>query len=145
MNFICIKHKFVQTILKNRILISFFINLLVGILFSFPVFSAQSNASVSYQIQSEFFVEEEIILSNDFQIVGNTAIDYSKDLPVNISRNKIIKRNLISGNKENTKNSSPPNPVYFNILISSSTYINLNSTFVNLSFLKELRTTKMLC
>lgn len=133
--------------MKNKTYISFLINILVGILFSFPVFSAQgsiencinSNNKEYYSVnQSDTFSE-----SDYYFYSANHLSNYnlSDALP-----SKLFKTKLTAGKKE--KHLSDFSPLFLkdhdrhyylsNIVFNYSLYVNL-------SYLKELKTTKMLC
>lgn len=141
------KYKFVHTKLKNRIFISFTVNLLIGILFSFPVFSSQLNVQsnviskyTSNITESETCVAE--ISDNNF----NTSVIFPGNKATIFSKTVFIKKNSSPGNKDNTKISSSPFGFReHNALEVLSKSNNLNFTFVNLSYLKDLKTTRMLC
>lgn len=131
--------------MKNKTIISFCINVLVGMLFTFPVFSADNLLNT-------------VSSKKEFTISGNKlCINNISD-----SRNKSKKE--FPENKTDLKNSSPKN----NHAISSSIYLfhsspivqyfyhifsdltlpfkkNLHPDFTDISYLTELKITKMLC
>ncbi|MBK8549742.1 MAG: hypothetical protein IPL53_01270 [Ignavibacteria bacterium] len=131
--------------MKNKTVISFCINILVGVLFSFPVFSTQSNNNILYPDKSEFNIQD----VKDSQQITNVPGSSSKYYPES-TKNSIYQYkffgNSNSGNKEKTefKQSNTRFKEFFKLNIFLS-LIYLNPIFVNLSYLKDLRTTKMLC
>ncbi len=136
-----------KPILKNKTFISFCINLLIGLLFSFPVFSAQSNVSYINITKSECsIIENEYGFKGSSENISNSDISFPKDRVLKSSETKLSKKNYTPGNKDNSKTSSSP-PGFreqFNIEQTNSCLYS-NPDFVNLTFLKDLRTTKMLC
>ncbi len=135
--------------MKNRIFISFLINILIGILFSFPVFSMNLNVQANSISKFEKRIcENDIIVKNvsDNIYSYNTSIIFPKVSENNFIKTKRVKKGSSPGNRDKTKiNSALPE-----FRKSLSTGIlpcisNLNPTFVNLSYLKYLRITKMLC
>ena len=147
LNFIFHKFSFVKSNLKNKTFISFCINLLIGLLFSFPVFSAQSNVvSVNISKSECSVIENECGFKGSSENISNSDISFPKDKEIKTSQAKLTKKNYIPGNKDNSKsNSSPPGfREQFNIeLLNNCLYSNPDH--VNLTYLKDLRTTKMLC
>ena len=109
--------------MKNKTSISFLINILVGILFSFPVFSAQGNA-------------EHYINSHEYYFISASQTE---------SLN-IFKKNLTTCEKDDNSNDLSQRLLkdQFREYFLSDIFFK-NPDFVNLSYLKELKTTKMLC
>ena len=111
--------------MKNKTSISFLINILVGILFSFPVFSAQGNA-------------EHYINSHEYYFINNHLSD--------ALLSKLFKKNLTTCEKDDNSNDLSQRLLkdQFREYFLSDIFFK-NPDFVNLSYLKELKTTKMLC
>ena len=133
--------------MKNKNFISFLVNILIGIIFSFPVFS--SNISLEDYVNSnQGYVVSDNNSGNlsvsdfNFYTAKHFNIHHLSDaLPA-----KLFKSNLTTGNKVN--HFSDFTPIHlknqFREYLLSDIYFT-NSHFVNLSYLKELKTTKMLC
>ena len=141
------KYKFVKPNLKNKTFISFCINLLIGILFSFPVFSAQGNIVYFNITKNECnVIENDFGFKNISESTGNSGITFPEDRSNNISKDNLSNKNHTPGNKDNSqKGYSPPGfREQFTIDLTQNT-IYTNPFFVNLTYLKDLRTTKMLC
>ncbi|MEO8209960.1 MAG: hypothetical protein ABI840_05335 [bacterium] len=133
--------------MKNKIVISFLINLLVGIIFSFPIFSVQLFA------QGDCISNIECMVSNDeagsnilSDFVDNAVKHFPKHKLNNHPPPKLFKKSSSPGNIDNTKiNSSPPGFKEYASPEILSNKQNFTFTFVNLSYLKDLKITKMLC
>lgn len=140
-------YNFVKTNLKNNIFTSVIVNVLIGILFSFPVYSEQVNMekyaysnteSYNSEIQPESFTESYNFLYSSRCFNSHLLIDA---LP-----SKLYKTNLTTGNKKNLLNGYTLHFLekpFRNFILSDLNQIN--SEHSNLSYLKELKTTKMLC
>ncbi|MDQ3019587.1 MAG: hypothetical protein M3R36_03310 [Bacteroidota bacterium] len=133
--------------MKNKTLISFLINLLVGIIFSFPVFSVQLFAHGDFTSNIEIVVcndERTLEIVSDF---GHVAAKlFPKEKLNSFPNPKLFKKNNSPGNTDNTRIISfPPGFREFTSSEISTTIQNLTYTFVNLSYLKDLKITKMLC
>ena len=141
------KYKFVKPKLKNKTFISFCINLLVGILFSFPVFSAQGNFAYFNITKNECSViESDFGFKNISESTGNSGKTFPVERSFKITKNDHINKNYTPGNKDNSqKGYSPPGfrEQFIIELTQNNSY--QNPVFVNLTYLKDLRTTKMLC
>jgi len=128
--------------LKNKSFISLCVNILIGILFSFPSFSASNTKAADY---SQKCFENSVICNGRKCISNNTQIFFPKiDAPKIILKKFTLSKNL------SVKNYKLLN--FFGKYIFDITDIevlnfktNLNLTFVNISYLKFLRTIKMLC
>ena len=132
--------------MKNKTFISFCINVLVGILFSYPVFSSQ-DYSCDFTINSEEsceFVNETGCINISY--VNGSSTKYYPKSEFDISSQYKFPGNCSSGNKDKTKvEYSPP---CFNENLTYKFFKSqfcLNPVFVNLAYLKDLRITKMLC
>ena len=147
MNLISHKYNFAKLNLKNKTFISFCINLLIGILFSFPVFSAQSNVNLINLSKCECsIIDNESCLNSISDNISNPAIAFPEQTIKKVSGSELSKKNYIPGNKHNSQlNFSPPGTKEQLIPDLTQNCSNLHTTFVNLTYLKELRTTKMLC
>lgn len=133
--------------MKNKTFISFCINLLIGLLFSFPVFSAQGNVNTVNIAKSECnIIENESGFKGSSENISNSDISFPKDRILKTSEKELSKKNSIPGNKDNSITGSSP-PGYREQLNIEQLHFSLyfNPNFVNLSYLKDLRTTKMLC
>ena len=133
--------------MKNKTFISFLVNLLIGIIFSFPVFSSQNSLEDFINSNQDYVVCEsvsETISFTDFYFY--TAIHFNNHHLTDALPAKLFKSNLTTGNKVNHFSDSTPSLIKNQHRVSSLTDIQYaNSCFVNLSYLKELKTTKMLC
>ncbi|MEO8664164.1 MAG: hypothetical protein ABI462_01605 [Ignavibacteria bacterium] len=129
--------------MKNRTFISFCINLLIGILFSFPVFSYQNNVNTSLSdceiLSTGHSYENSVINDGSENLIPQSKI-------VKHSHTRIIKRNYFAGDKDNTKENFC-SPCFIELVFENNTSVAQKHYpfFVNLSYLKELRTTRMLC
>lgn len=133
--------------MKNKTVISFLVNLLIGIIFSFPVFSSHISLEDYINSNQEYAVSDNnsgtVSVSDfNFYTAKHFNIHHLSDaLPA-----KLFKTHLTTGNKVNHFSDFTPvllrnqHREYF----LSDIYFT-NSHFVNLSYLKELKTTKMLC
>ena len=135
--------------MKNRILISFCINILIGILFSFPVFPVHSSYSdlSNSGSGSEFRISgDEPEIKSISVLTGNTFNFYPEDNFVKIHRVKDVKKPFTTGNKGKSGTSTLQHHLkyYFFNDLSSNLKDRVHS-FVNLAYLKDLKTTKMLC
>ena len=147
MKLIYYKYKFVKPKLKNKTFISFCINLLVGILFSFPVFSAQGNIAYFNITKNECnVIESDFGFKNISESTGNSGITFPEDRSNNISKDNLSNKNHTPGNKDNSQKGYSP-PGFREQFIIELTQFNsyTNPVHVNLTYLKDLRTTKMLC
>lgn len=133
--------------MKNKSFISFFVNLLIGILFSIPCFSVQSifeNQSyilLEYQFQIKEFELNSISNSKEQDVKFYLKYKLYKFLHVNFD-----KKVYDGSNNEETRIFLSSKG--FKGKLNSDNYFQLNKeklTYVNLSYLKELRTIKMLC
>lgn len=143
MKFTSHKHNF--EVLKSKVQISFWVNLLVGLIFSFPVLAASAGNS-GY------------LLSNDKSAAAITIMESCQDglvfvkglnaeEPLKLASSKTEKKSSVTGSNNGKSkyisvkhdNRKSENLILFPEHASS------NSTFVDLSFLKELRTIRMLC
>lgn len=129
--------------MKNKALISFCINILVGLLFSFPVFSAQNISNI--KLANEISISCNELCINH---VAGSNHKLKKEYPkfLNLSETESVKK--ISHYKNSyPAHSSPQVEYYFNQYydLTSSFNAYINSTYVDLSYLTELEVTKMLC
>lgn len=149
LNLICCKHNFAKSKLKNKTLISFCINLLIGILFSFPVFSGQTGVqSVIYTEQEYQILHGELTtFSTNSDNSNATSKLYSEDTQIKIHNPIVNKKNNLSGSNNDKSDFYITDPCYCNLYSYNSKLCcnNLYPTFVNISYLKDLRNTKMLC
>lgn len=148
MNLIFCNHNFAKSKLKNQTLISFCINLLIGILFSFPVFSEQTGVhSVIYTEQDYQILYDELTsCSTDSDIYEITSKLCNEDTQIKISNPLVNKKNNFSGSNTDKSDLYTTGPCYCNFYSNTKTICNnLYPTFVNISYLKDLRNTKMLC
>lgn len=135
--------KFVYTNLRNKPYISFCVHLLIGILFSFPVFSTQGSVDHDPSASTQYTIADDCqagYISYAEDQTGS-AIQFSKSSP-----KKSFDHQYFPGDKHNT--SIDLNYQWHNELSSRIIAADLkyhNSGFVNISYLKDLRTTKMLC
>jgi len=133
-----------NTKLKNKALISFSVNLLIGIIFSFPVLTASSGVS-AYLASPEAFESAVNVIDVDQNVPVFVKLLNSEE-PAKLNTCKTETRNRISGNKNNSKYVSEGLVrSRFEYPLFISDFITKHLSFVNLSYLKELRTTKMLC
>ena len=132
--------------MKNNSLISFRINVLVGLLFCFPVFSAEASIVISIS-KKESFLSCNEISNNDN---AGSRNKFKIDLPIwkKLIREQTASEN-ISFNKNLSYHSRDDSSLYcYYELFSDLTFHFkkiLKPVFVNISFLKELKTIKMLC
>ncbi|MEO8446109.1 MAG: hypothetical protein ABI528_01370 [bacterium] len=135
--------------MKNKTLISFCINLLIGILFSFPVFSQQTGVhSVIYTEQDYQILYNELTsCSTDSDIYKATSLLCIEDTQIKIQNPIVNKKNNFSGSNNDKSDFYIAGQSYCNIYSHNSKLCcnNLYPTFVNISYLKDLRNTKMLC
>ncbi|MCB0728453.1 MAG: hypothetical protein KDD00_13390 [Ignavibacteriae bacterium] len=133
--------------MKNKTFISFLINILIGILFSFPVFSAQGSIENYINSNEEYYVT--VNQSESFSVSESTFLPSRQFNFYHLSdshSSKYLKTNLTAGNKDNHLSDfslqlyKDLNRKYF-----LSDFILKNPCYVNLSYLKDLKTTKMLC
>jgi len=131
--------------MKNKAIISFCINILVGILFTFPLFSAH-NISISVSSKKELTIS-----GNEFCInsISDSRDRSKKEFPESkttlmnssVKKNYAIKKSIIPFH-------SPPITKYFYHIYSDLTFSyrkNLHPNFTDISYLTELKITKMLC
>ena len=133
--------------MKNKTFISFCVNLLIGLLFSFPVFSAQSSVVTVNIVKSECsIIENEDGFKGSTGSISNSDVSFPKDRVLKTSNPGLNKKNYVPGNKDNSKtNLSPPGFREQYIVEQTTGCFYSNPDFVNLTYLKDLRTTKMLC
>ena len=141
------KYKFVKPNLKNKTFISFCINLLVGILFSFPVFSAQGNIVYFNITKNECnVIESDFGFKNISESTGNSGITFPVERSLKISKNDHSNKNYTPCNNDNSQKGYSPPGFREQFIIELTQNISYpNPVFVNLTYLKDLRTTKMLC
>ncbi len=128
--------------LKNKFFISLCLNILIGILFSFPSFSASNTEAADF---SQKCFDNSVICNGRKCISNNTQIFFPKiDAPKIILKAFTLSKNL------SVKNHKLLN--FFGKYIFDITNLevlnskkNLSLTFVNISYLKFLKTIKMLC
>lgn len=130
--------------MKNKKLISFCIHLLIGIIFSFPVITAESNAM--FDCSSDLMIIEQGDNVSCDLFLGDVLLQYHSKAEYCISEKKFFSNNHTDGNS----GSSTPDYLtaqFCNFYHCNSIQLvrNLNHTFVDLSYLKDLKTTKMLC
>ncbi len=134
-------------ILKNKTFISFIINILIGILFSFPVFSAQGTAQNCINSNEEYYFS--VNQSETFSVSDCILYPEKQPCKYNLSDafpSKLFKTNLSAGNKnDHLSDHSLQLFKDFNRRYFLSDFIFKNPCYVNLSYLKDLKTTKMLC
>lgn len=133
--------------MKNKTFISFCINLLVGILFSFPVFSAQGNIAYFNITKNECnVIESDFGFKNISESTGNSGKTFPDDGSFKITKYNLSNKNHTPGNKDNSQKifSMPGFREQFIIELAQINSYQ-NPFFVNLTYLKDLRTTKMLC
>lgn len=133
--------------MKNKTFISFCINLLVGILFSFPVFSAQGNIAYFNITKNECnVIESDFGFKNISESTGNSGKTFPEDRSYRITKYDLNCKNHTPGNKDNSQKGYSP-PGFREQFIIELTQFNsyTNPVHVNLTYLKDLRTTKMLC
>ena len=133
--------------MKNKTFISFCINLLVGILFSFPVFSAQGNIAYFNITKNECnVIESDFGFKNISESSGNSGRTFPVERSIKITKNDLSNKNYTPGNKDNSQNGYSPPGFREQFIIELTQNISYsNPVFVNLTYLKDLRTTKMLC
>ena len=133
--------------MKNKTFISFLVNLLIGIIFSFPVFSSQNSLEDFINSNQDYDVCESVSGTSSFTDFNfYTAIHFKNHHLTDALPAKLFKSNLTTGNKVNHFSDSTPSLIKNQHRVYSLTDIQYaNSCFVNLSYLKELKTTKMLC
>ena len=129
--------------LKNKNIIHLCINSLIGLLFIFPVFSAQ-NIDLNER-DSELSCN-----SQSITCISNINDNSEKFLPVNKSPEyfhliSFSKKFKYTSKYKFSLNHSPPDFKEFIGTETSSNNFYLESTYVNLSYLKDLKITKMLC
>ena len=129
--------------MKNKALISFCINILVGLLFCFPVFSAEVISKIRY---SEVNVScNELYINN----IADSKDKLKKKFPksFNPQKRESVKENFKSFNSSFQNHSSPTfnhfYHIYSDLTLPFKKY--LNPYFIDLSYLTELEVTKMLC
>ena len=133
--------------MKNNNFISFVINILIGIIFCFPVFNINN-----YEYNSADEINNAAVAANQTSyadisvIVGTSTQFFSGDKFYKVHENKIYQNDLLSGDEKNSGNIAFGNSanIHNNTLSTSFTKFR-NNPFTNLSYLKELRNTKMLC
>jgi len=133
--------------LKNNNFISFVINILIGIIFCFPVFNINN-----YVFHSAEEINNAVIASNQTSyaditvLLGTSPQFFSGDKFYKVHENKIYQNDLLSGDEKNSGNTAFGNSanIQNNTLSTSYTKFQKNP-FTDLSYLKELRNTKMLC
>ncbi|MEO6695856.1 MAG: hypothetical protein ABIY50_13210 [Ignavibacteria bacterium] len=129
--------------MKNKAITSFCINLLVGLLFCFPVFSAQHNSTIN-------FASEVSISCNELWInhVADSNHKLKKEFPksYNLVKSKSAPKKAFD-KKSFTAQHSPHVKYYINHYsdLASLFKKHLNSFYVNQSLLTELEVTKMRC
>ena len=133
--------------MKNKTSISFLINILVGILFSFPVFSAQGNAEHYINSHEYYFIsasQTESLNISDCKI--KPVYHFSNNQLSDALLSILFKKNLTTCEKDDNSNDLSQRLLkdQFREYFLSDIFFK-NPDFVNLSYLKELKTTKMLC
>lgn len=136
--------------LRNKAFISTIVNLLIGILFSFPIFSEQANAEVNLNLKKDNICvsispdhSSNLVKGDGFFSSSNFCIPSKKIIT---SSDNPAQKNYNPGNKDNSKVSfcgSIRKESGFTELVSENNCPGF--TFVNLSQLKNLRVTKMRC
>lgn len=133
--------------MKNNNFISFVINILIGILFCFPVFNINN-----YVYHSADEIDNAAVAANQTSyaditvLLGTSPQFFPGDKFYKVHDNKIYQNDLLSGDVKNSGNITFGNSAKtFNITISTSYIKFRNHPFTDLSYLKELRNTKMLC
>lgn len=133
--------------MKNNNFISFVINILIGIIFCFPVFNINN-----YEYNSADEINHAAIVSNHTSyaditvLLGTSPQFFSGDKFYKVHDNKIYQNDLLRGDEKNSGLLSFGSLSNYqnHFQISSFTKFR-NNPFTDLSYLKELRNTKMLC
>jgi len=133
--------------LKNKILISFVVNVLIGILFCFPVFNINKyNSQAGDDINNTVISSNQTSFADISVIVGTSPQFFSGDNFYRIIESKIYQNDFDKGNNFNSGlfSSDIQSIIQDQFHIFSSTLIRKNP-LTDVSYLKELRNTKMLC
>ena len=132
--------------MKNNNFISFVINILIGIIFCFPVFNINNYVYHSpEEIYNAAIASNQTSYADITVIIGTSPQFFSGDKFYKVYENKIYQNDLLSGDENNSFliTSCLANDQNHSHLSSIANF--QNNPFTDLSYLKELRNTKMLC
>ena len=127
----------------NKFIISICINVLVGILFAFPVFSAHNISNFANSKKEQISLRSQICIDNFSRKGIKTGKNHFKKDYI-----KLFSAKKYQAGKVTVENFSPAIINYFHQFYSDLTITfkkNLFPLYINIAFLTELKIIKMLC